>query len=145
MEEEKKRMAMCSFFPNLFSSSLLLQHWCKCFGGKALSAFCKSKDNAYDAPSLIPCFLFRGSLDQSLKDTLKKFSTEKRFSYWSSYVKSLALHVAETEGSGCTFMTEYQMLISAWRMMLIISTTHVRTFAPLAVYTKRFRVGSWAR
>ncbi|KAH1187889.1 hypothetical protein KIL84_004021 [Mauremys mutica] len=65
-----------------------------------------------------------GSLDQSLKDTLKKFSTEKRFAYWSGYVKSLALHMAETEGSSCTSLTEYQMLISAWRMLLIISTSH---------------------
>lgn len=68
----------------------------------------------------------RGSLDQSLKDTLKKFSTEKRFAYWSGYVKSLAFHMAETEGSSCTSLTEYQMLISAWRMLLIISTGHVR-------------------
>uniref|UniRef100_A0A8C0GA81 Nucleoporin NUP188 n=1 Tax=Chelonoidis abingdonii TaxID=106734 RepID=A0A8C0GA81_CHEAB len=64
---------------------------------------------------------------QSLKDTLKKFSTEKRFAYWSGYVKSLALHMAETEGSSCTSLTEYQMLISAWRMLLIISTSHVRS------------------
>uniref|UniRef100_A0A8C3T5X3 Nucleoporin NUP188 n=1 Tax=Chelydra serpentina TaxID=8475 RepID=A0A8C3T5X3_CHESE len=71
-------------------------------------------------------YVVKGSLDQSLKDTLKKFSTEKRFAYWSGYVKSLALHMAETEGSSCTSLTEYQMLISAWRMLLIISTSHVR-------------------
>ncbi|XP_039362760.1 nucleoporin NUP188 isoform X3 [Mauremys reevesii] len=69
-------------------------------------------------------YVVKGSLDQSLKDTLKKFSTEKRFAYWSGYVKSLALHMAETEGSSCTSLTEYQMLISAWRMLLIISTSH---------------------
>lgn len=67
----------------------------------------------------------RGSLDQSLKDTLKRFSAEKRFAYWSGYVKSLAFHVAETEGSGCTSLTEYQLLISAWRMLLVVSTSHV--------------------
>ncbi|ETE64013.1 Nucleoporin-like protein, partial [Ophiophagus hannah] len=66
----------------------------------------------------------KGSLDQSLKDTLKKFSAEKRFAYWSGYVKSLAFHVAETEGSGCASVTEYQMLISAWRMLLVVSTSH---------------------
>nr|XP_028571386.1 nucleoporin NUP188 homolog isoform X2 [Podarcis muralis] len=69
-------------------------------------------------------FAHRGSLDQSLKDTLKKFSTEKRFAYWSGYVQSLAFHMAETEDSGCTSMSEYQMLISAWRMMLIVSSSH---------------------
>lgn len=68
----------------------------------------------------------RGSLDQSLKDTLKKFSSEKRFAYWSGYVKSLAAHTADTEGSGCTSLVEYQMLVSAWRMLLIIATSHVR-------------------
>ncbi|XP_013917047.1 PREDICTED: nucleoporin NUP188 homolog [Thamnophis sirtalis] len=66
----------------------------------------------------------KGSLDQSLKDTLKKFSAEKRFAYWSGYVKSLAFHVAETEGSRCASVTEYQMLISAWRMLLVVSTSH---------------------
>lgn len=65
-----------------------------------------------------------GSLDQSLKDTLKKFSSEKRFAYWSGYVKSLAVHMADTEGSSCTSLVEYQMLVSAWRMFLIIATSH---------------------
>uniref|UniRef100_A0A8C9F0G2 Nucleoporin NUP188 n=1 Tax=Pavo cristatus TaxID=9049 RepID=A0A8C9F0G2_PAVCR len=69
-------------------------------------------------------YVVKGSLDQSLKDTLKNFSTKKRFAYWSEYVKSLACYVAETEGSSCASMTEYQMLISAWRMLLIISTSH---------------------
>ncbi|XP_077162658.1 nucleoporin NUP188 isoform X2 [Paroedura picta] len=69
-------------------------------------------------------YVVKGSLDQSLKDTLKKFSTEKRFAYWSGYVKALAFHVAEAEGNSCASMAEYQMLISAWRMMLIISTSH---------------------
>ncbi|KAM6170266.1 nucleoporin NUP188 isoform 2-T2 [Rhynchocyon petersi] len=69
-------------------------------------------------------YVVKGSLDQSLKDTLKKFSSEKRFAYWSGYVKSLAVHMAETEGSSCTSLVEYQMLVSAWRMMLIIATSH---------------------
>ncbi|XP_025060754.1 nucleoporin NUP188 homolog isoform X9 [Alligator sinensis] len=69
-------------------------------------------------------YVVKGSLDQSLKDTLRKFSSEKRFAYWSGYVKSLAHHVAETEGTSCASLTEYQMLISAWRMLLIISTSH---------------------
>ncbi|XP_044309035.1 nucleoporin NUP188 isoform X1 [Varanus komodoensis] len=69
-------------------------------------------------------YVVKGSLDQSLTDMLKKFSTEKRFAYWSGYVKSLAFHVAETEGNSCTSMAEYRMLISAWRMMLIVSSSH---------------------
>ncbi|ERE71281.1 putative nucleoporin [Cricetulus griseus] len=69
-------------------------------------------------------YVVKGSLDQSLKDTLKKFSSEKRFAYWSGYVKSLAVYMAETEGSSCTSLLEYQMLVSAWRMLLIIATSH---------------------
>ncbi|XP_015989261.2 nucleoporin NUP188 homolog isoform X1 [Rousettus aegyptiacus] len=69
-------------------------------------------------------YVVKGSLDQSLKDTLKKFSSEKRFAYWSGYVKSLAVHTADTEGSSCTAWVEYQMLVSAWRMLLIIATSH---------------------
>lgn len=69
-------------------------------------------------------YVVKGSLDQSLKDTLKKFSSEKRFAYWSGYVKSLAVHTADTEGSSCTSLVEYQMLVSAWRMLLIIATSH---------------------
>ncbi|XP_036272111.1 nucleoporin NUP188 isoform X4 [Pipistrellus kuhlii] len=69
-------------------------------------------------------YVVKGSLDQSLKDTLKKFSSEKRFAYWSAYVKSLAVHTADTEGSSCSALVEYQMLVSAWRMLLIIATSH---------------------
>uniref|UniRef100_F6QM73 Nucleoporin NUP188 n=1 Tax=Ornithorhynchus anatinus TaxID=9258 RepID=F6QM73_ORNAN len=69
-------------------------------------------------------YVVKGSLDQSLKDTLKKFSSEKRFAYWSGYVKSLATHMAESQGGGCTSLVEHQMLISAWRMLLIIATSH---------------------
>ncbi|XP_078502398.1 nucleoporin NUP188 isoform X2 [Lissotriton helveticus] len=69
-------------------------------------------------------YVVRGSLDPSLKDILQRFSTEKRYAYWSGYVKSLVCHVAETEGAGCASVQEYQMLISAWRMLLIVGTSH---------------------
>ncbi|KAM4696540.1 nucleoporin NUP188 [Rhinophrynus dorsalis] len=68
-------------------------------------------------------YVVRGSLDSSLKNILKKFSEEDRFSYWSRYVHSLVCRVAETEGS-CSSLTEYQMLLSAWRVLLIIATHH---------------------
>lgn len=69
-------------------------------------------------------YVVKGSLDQSLKDTLLRFSREERFTYWSGYVRSLAVHTAQTEGSSCAFSLEYQMLVSAWRMLLIIATSH---------------------
>lgn len=64
-------------------------------------------------------------MDQSLKDTLRKFSSEKRFAYWSGYVKSLAEHTAHAEGSGGAFSVECQMLVSAWRVLLIVASSHV--------------------
>ncbi|XP_062815966.1 nucleoporin NUP188 isoform X1 [Anolis carolinensis] len=66
----------------------------------------------------------KGSLDRSLKEALGRFCAEGRFAYWSGYVKALASHVAETEGLGFASVAEYQMLISAWRMMLIVSASH---------------------
>lgn len=66
-----------------------------------------------------------GSLGQSLKDGLQKFSNARRYEYWSQYVKSLVCHVAEMEEEGISSFPETQMLISAWRMLLILSTTHV--------------------
>ncbi|PIO39654.1 hypothetical protein AB205_0080430 [Aquarana catesbeiana] len=66
-------------------------------------------------------YVVRGSLDNSLKSILAKFSKEGRFTYWSNYVHSLVLRVAEMEGS-CSSLTEYHMLLSAWRILLIIST-----------------------
>ncbi|KFV64094.1 Nucleoporin NUP188, partial [Dryobates pubescens] len=69
-------------------------------------------------------YVVKGSLDQSLKDTLQSFSSKQRFAYWSEYVRLLALRVAEGEGGSGAAMPEYQMLFSAWRMLLIISTSH---------------------
>lgn len=66
-----------------------------------------------------------GSLEQSLKDGLQKFSNARRYEYWSQYVKSLVCHVAESEEEGVSYFSETQMLISAWRMLLILSTSHV--------------------
>uniref|UniRef100_A0A8C9WLB6 Nucleoporin NUP188 n=1 Tax=Scleropages formosus TaxID=113540 RepID=A0A8C9WLB6_SCLFO len=65
------------------------------------------------------------SLEQSLKETMKKFSSGKRYEYWSNYVKSLVCHMAKTEEEGMRCFPECQMLISAWRMLLILSTSHV--------------------
>lgn len=41
-------------------------------------------------------------------------------------MKSLVCHVVELEEEGICYFTETQMLISAWRTLLILSTTHVR-------------------
>ncbi|XP_010794597.1 nucleoporin NUP188 homolog [Notothenia coriiceps] len=70
-------------------------------------------------------YVVSGSLEQSLKDGLQKFSNARRYEYWSQYVKSLVCHVAEMEEEGVGSLTETQMLISAWRMLLILSTSHV--------------------
>ncbi|KAM6985915.1 nucleoporin NUP188 [Aplochiton taeniatus] len=69
-------------------------------------------------------YVVSGSLEQSLKDALQKLSSGRRYEYWSQYVKSLVCHVAETEEEGVRAFSETQMLISAWRTLLILSTSH---------------------
>ncbi|KAJ1077964.1 hypothetical protein K5549_011291 [Capra hircus] len=99
------------------------RYWCPPLLHRAAIAFLHALwQDRRDSAMLV--LRTKGSLDQSLKDTLKKFSSEKRFAYWSGYVKSLAVHMADTEGSSCTSLVEYQMLVSAWRMFLIIATSH---------------------
>ena len=66
-----------------------------------------------------------GSLEPSLKDALQRFSSGRRYEYWSQYVKALVAHISETEEEGVRSFPETQMLISAWRMLLILSTSHV--------------------
>ncbi|KAK2819337.1 hypothetical protein Q5P01_024898 [Channa striata] len=69
-------------------------------------------------------YVVNGSLEQSLKDGLQRFSSMRRYEYWSQYVKSLVCHVTEVEEEGICYFAETQMLISAWRMLLILSTSH---------------------
>ncbi|XP_053329838.1 nucleoporin NUP188 isoform X2 [Spea bombifrons] len=85
-------------------------------------------------------YVVRGSLDSSLKSILKKFSDEKRFAYWSKYVHSLICQVADEEGSRA-IPPEYQMLLSGWRMLLIVSTNHaeVTHLTDAAVRKQLFR------
>ncbi|XP_067825895.1 nucleoporin NUP188 isoform X2 [Heptranchias perlo] len=67
---------------------------------------------------------FGGSLDQSLKCTLKTFFDKKRYEYWSEYIKSLVAHMAETEAEGVSTVLEFHMVISAWRMLLVLATSY---------------------
>ncbi|MEE6505586.1 hypothetical protein FKM82_005567 [Ascaphus truei] len=83
-------------------------------------------------------YVVKGSLDKSLKDVLKKFYAEKRFTYWSRYVHSLVCRVAETE-SEVQLPSEYQMLLSAWRMLLIIASSHVSIHG-VAKLTQHFAI-----
>ncbi|XP_024253996.1 nucleoporin NUP188 [Oncorhynchus tshawytscha] len=62
------------------------------------------------------------SLEQTLKDALQKFSSGRH--YWSQYVKSLVVHIAETEEEGMRSFSETQMVMSAWFLLLIFSTSH---------------------
>ncbi|CAL8384411.1 unnamed protein product [Gadus morhua 'NCC'] len=69
-------------------------------------------------------YVVSGSLEPSLKDALQRFSSGRRYEYWSQYVKALVAHISETEEEGVRSFPETQMLISAWRMLLILSTSH---------------------
>ncbi|KAK7896462.1 hypothetical protein WMY93_021787 [Mugilogobius chulae] len=69
-------------------------------------------------------YVVSGSLEKTLKDSLQKFSNSRRYEYWSHYVKSLVCHVAQMEEDGVGYFAETQMLIAAWRMLLVLATTH---------------------
>ncbi|XP_077441677.1 nucleoporin NUP188 isoform X2 [Vanacampus margaritifer] len=70
-------------------------------------------------------YVHSGSLERPLKDGLQKFANARRYEYWSQYVKSLVCHVAAMEDEGvCYFPDLSHMLILAWRMLLILATSH---------------------
>ncbi|CAL1567722.1 unnamed protein product [Knipowitschia caucasica] len=69
-------------------------------------------------------YVVSGSLEKSLKDSLQKFSNSRRYEYWSHYVKSLVCHVAEVEEEGVCYLAEAQKLMAAWRMLLVLATSH---------------------
>ncbi|XP_061912818.1 nucleoporin NUP188 [Entelurus aequoreus] len=70
-------------------------------------------------------YVHSGSLEASLKDGLQKFSNTRRYECWSQYVKSLVCHVAAMEDEGvCYFPEQTHMLMLAWRMLLILATSH---------------------
>ncbi|XP_051893198.1 nucleoporin NUP188 isoform X2 [Pristis pectinata] len=69
-------------------------------------------------------YVVRGSLDQTLKNTLKMFFDKKRYEYWSEYVKSLVIYMTEADTDGASTFLEFHKLISAWRMFLVLATSY---------------------
>lgn len=70
-------------------------------------------------------------LDDSLKAVLQRLGSQRRYEFWSQYVKELVCLACEDEESGMRSLPETQMLISAWRTLLILSTSHVSTVSTL--------------
>ncbi|XP_037121578.1 nucleoporin NUP188 homolog [Syngnathus acus] len=70
-------------------------------------------------------YVHSASLEQPLKDALRRLANARRYEYWSQYVKSLVCHVAAMEDQGvCYFPDQTHMLMLAWRMLLILATGH---------------------
>lgn len=70
-------------------------------------------------------FCCSGQLEDSLKSALQRLSSQRRYEFWSQYVRELVCVVCENEEGGVRSLPETQMLISAWRTLLILSTGHV--------------------
>lgn len=66
-----------------------------------------------------------GQLEASLKAALQRLSSQRRYEFWSQYVRELVCVACENEEGGVRSLSETQMLISAWRTLLILSTSHV--------------------
>ncbi|XP_069743045.1 LOW QUALITY PROTEIN: nucleoporin NUP188 [Narcine bancroftii] len=69
-------------------------------------------------------YVVRGSLDQTLQNTLKMFFDKKRYEYWSEYIKSLVIYMADADTDGTSTFLEFHKLISAWRMFLVLATSY---------------------
>ncbi|XP_055035112.2 nucleoporin NUP188 [Misgurnus anguillicaudatus] len=69
-------------------------------------------------------YVVSGVLDPSLKAALESFSKKRRYEFWSDYVQDLVCLACDGEEEGLRSLTEFQMLISAWRTLLILSTSH---------------------
>ncbi|XP_056301937.1 nucleoporin NUP188 isoform X2 [Danio aesculapii] len=69
-------------------------------------------------------YVVSGVLDPSLKAALESFSSKRRYEFWSDYVRDLVCVACDGEEEGLRSLSESQMLISAWRTLLILSTSH---------------------
>ncbi|KAA0719723.1 Nucleoporin NUP188 -like protein [Triplophysa tibetana] len=69
-------------------------------------------------------YVVSGVLDPSLKAALESFSSKRRYEFWSDYVRDLVCLACDGEEEGLRSLSESQMLISAWRTLLILSTSH---------------------
>ncbi|KAI2651618.1 Nucleoporin NUP188 [Labeo rohita] len=69
-------------------------------------------------------YVVSGVLDPSLKAALESFSSKRRYEFWSDYVRDLVCVACDGEEEGLRSISESQMLISAWRTLLILSTSH---------------------
>ncbi|XP_041914346.1 nucleoporin NUP188 isoform X1 [Alosa sapidissima] len=67
-------------------------------------------------------YVHRDSLEASLKTVLQRLSSQRRYEYWSDCVRSLVCGVCEDDS--LRSLNETQTLISAWRTLLILSTSH---------------------
>ncbi|KAI4905004.1 hypothetical protein NFI96_016456 [Prochilodus magdalenae] len=68
-------------------------------------------------------YVVSGQLEGSLKAVLQRLSSQRRYEFWSQYVRELVCAACE-EDAGVRSLLESQMLISAWRTLLILSTSH---------------------
>ncbi|KAL6470727.1 hypothetical protein MHYP_G00218460 [Metynnis hypsauchen] len=69
-------------------------------------------------------YVVSGQLEGSLKSALQRLSSQHRYEFWSQYVRELVCAACEGEDGGMRSLSESQMLISAWRTLLILSTSH---------------------
>uniref|UniRef100_W5L574 Nucleoporin NUP188 n=1 Tax=Astyanax mexicanus TaxID=7994 RepID=W5L574_ASTMX len=71
-------------------------------------------------------YVVSGQLEGSLKAALQRLSTQRRYEFWSQYVRELVCAACDGEDGGVRSLLESQMLISAWRTLLILSTSHIK-------------------
>uniref|UniRef100_A0A673MJP4 Nucleoporin NUP188 n=1 Tax=Sinocyclocheilus rhinocerous TaxID=307959 RepID=A0A673MJP4_9TELE len=97
------------------------KYWCPPLLHRAALAFLHAlwqdrRDSALSVlrtKSVLSCF-----------SALENFSSKRRYEFWSDYVRDLVCVACGGEEEGLRSLSESQMLISAWRTLLILSTSH---------------------
>ncbi|XP_066502146.1 nucleoporin NUP188 isoform X2 [Hoplias malabaricus] len=69
-------------------------------------------------------YVVSGKLEGSLKAALQRLSSQRRYEFWSQYVRELVCAACDGEDGAVRSLPESQILISAWRTLLILSTSH---------------------
>ncbi|KAF4077015.1 hypothetical protein AMELA_G00203210 [Ameiurus melas] len=69
-------------------------------------------------------YVVGAQLEDSLKAALQHLSSQRRYEFWSQYVKELVCVTCDDVEGGGRSLPETQMLISAWRTLLILSASH---------------------
>ncbi|KAG7268203.1 hypothetical protein CRUP_022892 [Coryphaenoides rupestris] len=78
-------------------------------------------------------YVVSGSLEPSLKDALQRFSSGRRYEYWSQYVKSLVGHISQMEEEGSDVMQLTEESVKLKLFMDVLDSTKAALMVPMSL------------